>query len=181
MGVLLLGYRKLLLLNRREDIQYKMMRLNQQLIDAQDYAASLSDGKITFDEMINAPVSFFGRMNAYAINSHQQGMAHSDMMLGKYYQAGMFSQENMKAMGMQNDQQAAAYVDLVKYQMYNQAKEAAAKQEEAQMAALDKKIQMELEKVKNQLTMVEKELERLDGAFDKAAETSAPKYVTGGR
>lgn len=172
MGILLLSYRKLSLINRKEDLNYKLMQMKQKLYEAQDYAASISDGNITMRELMNCPTSYFDRMQGYMVNSHNSAFTNADQKYRVYMPLMQDTLARLPDQAQQN-----AYQDMMFQQMYKQEKEKSLKSEEKAMASLDKKLQMEISKEEGKLKMIEAELNKLDEQVDKAAEKAAPKYV----
>src|SRR5574344_1929046 len=69
MGWVTLSLRQSALQSRVFDLEYQLMIKQQELTDLQEYAASIADGTISTDEMMNCPSSLFGTTMSYMVNS----------------------------------------------------------------------------------------------------------------
>ena len=61
MSFLIFAYRKLDIMQRKSDLNYRLMNLTRKLEDLQQYAANIADGSVSMSDMMNTPGSMFGR------------------------------------------------------------------------------------------------------------------------
>ncbi len=161
--------RKMQLISRINDIQYKLIQFSQKLTDLALFGSNIQDGVITPDELANSPASLFlPHMqfgNAAMMNAFPQ--AQFQMEMYQQYQAHM---NNPNALTLQ-----------VQNFMFNafmkQSLEAVAKGTLKRIAAEEKKIQMEKTRLEAQLKAAQSELESCDRAIDDGIKSSTPKYA----
>lgn len=161
--------RKMQLISRINDIQYKLMQLSQKLSDLALFGANIQDGMITPDELANSPASLFlphmQFANAAMMNAIPQ--AQFQMEMYKQYQAHM-NNPNALTPQVQN----FMFNSLLK-----QSLESVAKGTLKRIAAEEKKIQMEKARYEQQLKAMQAEVESCDRAEEQGIKNTTPKYA----
>lgn len=168
--------RKLMLTNRINQLNFKLMEIAQKNQDLAVYSANIADGVITPEEAANSPASLFQRQSIYSNYTTQNA----------YYSAGeatnlTMSQYNAQAQANANAANTQAGVDpnALFSSYYKQALEAAAKNEDRKIAVLENELDQQRLKIETQLKAAQAELEQVESNEDKAIKSSAPKYVGG--
>lgn len=174
MGLLVFAYRKQDIIRRKSDLEYKVLQLSEKLRNLQSYASSIADGSVSMNDLMNSPASLFGRMTMFMMSSHQASVA------GAQQKYGMMTAMPGAIPQMQNPQMQQQYSHMLFNNLYEQERERFAKIEEKVLNEQEKQITSEREKLQDQLKMMEKELESVSSAEDKAAASSAPKFGLNG-
>lgn len=173
MSLLIFAYRKLDIIRRRNDIQFKLLNLRQKLMDLQTYAASISDGTVSMNDLMTAPASQFGRMSIFMQYSHQMAMQ------GAQEKFALMSQTPGAIPPMQNPQLQQQYAQMMFKNLYDQEREKSSKVEQKILNQQDTRIQQEVSRLETQLKMLDSEEQSNNQAEDAAAKSSAPRYVFG--
>lgn len=171
MGVLIFAYRKLDIIRRRIDLEYKSNQLRKLLYDLQSYAANIADGEVSFNDLSSAPASIFNKMSNYMITSHNGSMTRAQQQFFMYQQAGQFNN-----IPPQNQE---AYKQIMLKNLYEQERERYQKVEEKILNAKEKKIALEQGKIDSQLKMLNEEYASVEKAEAEAIKLSTPKYGLG--
>lgn len=153
--------------------QERLMEITRRISDLQSYAASIADGAISMQDMMNTPASMFGRMFTFAGYSHNQAMMNANMQIND---PGFQAMLGMQTQGM-DPQAQQAYMNWVQQSMYKQAREQINKQEARLLNQQEKELTQEKEKLEATIKMEEADLESARKARDKGIEQFAPKYV----
>ena len=74
MSLLIFAYRKLDIMQRKSDLNYRLMNLTRKLSDLQQYAANIGDGSVSMSDMMNTPGSMFGRQLMYMQYAHNAAL-----------------------------------------------------------------------------------------------------------
>ena len=74
MSLLIFAYRKLDIMQRKSDLNYRLMNLTRKLSDLQQYAANIGDGSVSMSDMMNTPGSMFGRQLMYMQYAHNTAL-----------------------------------------------------------------------------------------------------------
>lgn len=106
MSLLIFAYRKLDIMQRKSDLNYRLMNLTRKLSDLQQYAANIGDGSVSMSDMMNTPGSMFGRQLMYMQYAHNTALfgAQQQMQMMQPQIAMQMSQmqdPNMQAMYQQ--------------------------------------------------------------------------------
>lgn len=171
MSVLMLTFRKLRIIQEKANINMKLMELQRKLMDFQNYSASIANGFVTMNDLINCPASLFGRMVNYMQYSNAaatQGMQQKMAYMGPMYMAQMQNQPP------QAQQQMQYYLQK---SLYEQERERFSQVEQKLLNKEDTKIQQQIARLNTQLQMLESEEKSVDSATEKDAQSSAPKYA----
>lgn len=170
MSFLVFTARKFMLRNQRNDINYKLMQKQQELMDLQAYTSAIGDGSVSLNDLTTSPTSMFGRMSQYMVGSHNYAMQA----------AGQDYAYLQGTMGIQQAQMPTAqmqYQQLVFKNLYDQRISQFQKSEEKRLQIKEKALDNEVLKLQNQLKLIEGELSALDSSIDKAAQEAAPRYA----
>lgn len=159
------------IISLKSRLNYQLMSLRQKLIDLQQYSASIGDGTVSADDLMNAPASMFQKMSIFMAYSDQFGRANANQNIGTVM---AMNQQNMTQMppALQQQYQQMAFINL-----YNQGKEKLAQQETKRLNVEEAKMEKEKSQLETQLQMLEAEEKSTKEAVDAAAKDSAPKYV----
>ena len=172
MSLLIFAYRKQYIIRRKSELNMKLLNLRQKLMDLQSYSASIADGAISINDLVNAPASMFNRMSIFATSSHQAAEMGAQQNIGPML---AMAQAQGTFANMQAEQQQQ-YQKMIFSQLYKQEKEKIKAQETKILNQEDTKIQQEAAKVETELKMLDSEESKVEEAETKAAEKSAPKY-----
>lgn len=173
MSLLIFAYRKQEIIRRKNELNFKLLELEKQLMDLHSYSTSISDGAISVDEMMHAPASMFNRMSIFTMYSHQSALAGAQENFGKMKASGMLD----TMMASIQPQQQEAYRQMVMENLYKQGRESFSKQEEKILNEQDKQIQQQKAKLEAQLKLLDAEEEKVTTGEDAAAKKAAPGYV----
>lgn len=172
--------RKLMLTNRVNQLNLKLMQIAQKTQDLANYAANISDGIITPEEAANSPASMFQRQNTYMGTTMQNSLFQANQATQAYMnQYNAMNQASNGQLANSIDPSGATStpnVNMLTNSFFKQAMEAAAKNEEKRIAALEKELDQQRLKIDTQLQAAQAELTKVEEAESKAIEKSAPKY-----
>lgn len=171
MSLLIFSFRRQFIIQRKSELNFKLMMLRQKQMDLQSYAASIADGSVSLNDLMKAPASQFNRMSIFMMYSHQSAM------MGAQQKFGMMSQVPGAIPPVQDPQMQQQYQQMLFKNLYDQERERFNKQEQAILNEQDKKMEQEMNQIQTQLSMLEAEEKTVSEAETKAAESSAPKYV----
>lgn len=171
MSLLVLFHRKLQVKGLISDKNFNLMQKKQELMDLQSYAASISDGSVSINDLMTTPATMFGRMNQYMVYSHNYAMAGAQQNMGYLQSTGQMNQQGMDGSQMQQ------YNFLMFKNLYEQQKAQVQKQEEAVLQQKNKTLDNECLKIEQELKQLEAEYDSLSSAVDKHAKDAAPQYA----
>lgn len=173
MSLLLFTYRHQDIIARKNDLNMKLDSLRRKLMDLQAYAASIADGPITMQKLMEVPPSQFDRMSIFMTYSNQVGMAGAQEKFAQMAQSGALQQ----TLSQVSPQQQQAYQQYIQQQMFEQARQKFADHETKLLNIEDKKLEQEKAQMETQLKMLDAEEEKVTKAEDDAAKKAAPQYV----
>lgn len=172
MSLLIFTKRKLDIIHRQNDKNYRMTKLTQQISDLQSYAASIGDGIVSMSDMMHSPSSMLGRTMMFMQYSHnaaiqmtQQKMTQMQPMIAAQTQQ------------MQDANKAAMYQQWVQQNLYNQAREYLGKMEARTLNEQEKQLQKEKTQLETEIKMLDQELKSVEQAEGEGIKSWAPKYV----
>lgn len=172
MSLLIFAYRKLDIIHRQNDLNYRLMNLTRKLSDLQQYASNVADGSVSMNDMMNTPSSMFGRQMMY------MQYAHHGALFGA--QQKMYMMQPMIAMQMQQMQDPnyqAMYQQWIFKNLYQQERERIGKQEAKLLNEKEKAITAEKTKIETQLRMLEQELAAVKEGENKGIEHAKPNFA----
>lgn len=166
MGLLIFAYRKQYIINRKADINMKLLTLRQKLMDLQSYASSIADGTVSMNDLMNAPASMFNRMSVFMMYSHQASMMGAQEKFGPMSQLAM---SQMAQSGQNDPMQMQMYQQSLFSNLYKQEREQFNKVEERILHQQETQIQKQVTELETQAKMLESEEKGCDDAIDKEA------------
>ena len=172
MSLLIFAYRKLDIIHRKNDLNYRLMNLTRKLSDMQQYAANIADGSVSMSDMMNTPSSMFGRQMMY------MQYAHNGALFGAQQKMAMMQpQIAMQMQQMQDPNYQAMYQQWIFKSLYDQERERMGKQETKLLNEQEKQIQAEKAKLETQLKLLDQELEACKQGEDAAVKQWKPEYT----
>ncbi|MCI5888362.1 MAG: hypothetical protein MRZ62_02455 [Brachyspira sp.] len=174
MSLLVFAYRKIQILRQKNDLNYRLMKLNQKLEDLQQYASNIADGSVSMSDMMNTPASMFGRTMMYMTYSHNGALQNAQQQM---QQMMMMPQVQAQMQQMQDPNQQMMYQNWIFDNLYKQQREQFGKVEQKLLNEQEKEIQQEKAKLETQLKMLEAEFDSTKQGEDKAASSWKPEYV----
>ena len=174
MSLLVFAYRKIQILRQKNDLNYRLMQLNQKLEDLQHYASNIADGSVSMSDMMNTPASMFGRTMMYMTYSHNGALQNAQQQM---QQMMMMPQVQAQMQQMQDPNQQMMYQNWIFDNLYKQQREQFGKVEQKLLNEQEKEIQQEKAKLETQLKMLEAEFDSTKQGEDKAASSWKPEYV----
>ena len=174
MSLLVFAYRKIQILRQKNDLNYRLMKLNQKLEDLQQYASNIADGSVSRSDMMNTPASMFGRTMMYMTYSHNGALQNAQQQM---QQMMMMPQVQAQMQQMQDPNQQMMYQNWIFDNLYKQQREQFGKVEQKLLNEQEKEIQQEKAKLETQLKMLEAEFDSTKQGEEKAASSWKPEYV----
>ena len=174
MSLLVFAYRKIQILRQKNDLNYRLMKLNQKLEDLQQYASNIADGSVSMSDMMNTPASMFGRTMMYMTYSHNGALQNAQQQM---QQMMIMPQVQAQMQQMQDPNQQMMYQNWIFDNLYKQQREQFGKVEQKLLNEQEKEIQQEKAKLETQLKMLEAEFDSTKQGEDKAASSWKPEYV----
>lgn len=164
---------------RTSDLNYKLNLMNQKIMDLQSYAATIANGALSVNDLMNAPSSLFGRMSAYMQVSNQTGIENAQRNFGSVW---TMNQANLQATLAQSDPNQRGMIQqqyelMIKQKLYQDGQEKCAKQETAILNQEEKRLDQQKALIETQLKMLDAEEKTVSEAESKEAEKTAPKFV----
>ncbi|MBR1753711.1 hypothetical protein IJ732_02655 [bacterium] len=158
------------IIHEKSKINLKLNELHEELMDLQNYSATISNGSITMNDVANAPASIFSRlmnfMN-YSTNTSMQGAQNMFTQFSAMGQMPVFGDA-----ATQLNYQNSLFQGFYKQQMDN-----CIKVETKLLNAKETKIQQEINKLQTRLSMLESEQNSCESAQQQSAQKSAPNYM----
>lgn len=172
MSLLIFGYRKLDIIHRRNDINYRLMELTRKLSDLQQYSANIADGSVSMSDMMNTPGSMFGRQMMF------MNYAHNAALFGAQQNMAMMQpQIEMQMQQMPDPNMQMMYRNWIFQNLYKQQREQVAKQEAKLLNAQEKEIEKEKAKLETQLKLLEQEYQACAEGEKRSIEMFKPEYT----
>jgi len=175
MSLLIFSYRHQSIICRKSEINQKLLDLRKRQMDLQSYSASIADGTVSMNDLMDAPASMFMRMNNFMQYSHQQSMMGAQQNIG-----GMLAMfQASGGMANLNPQMQQQYQQMIFKNLYDKERERFSRQEEKVLNVEDKKIEQQIAQLNTQLQMLEAEEKNVSQAESESAKDSAPKFGGG--
>lgn len=176
MSLLIFSYRRQQIIAQKNAISLRLMQLQKQYMDYQQYASSIADGTVSLNDLMSVPSSLFNRMSIFMQYSHQQSYANAQQQMA-YVRNIPGAIPQMSNDATQNAQLQQQYTQAMFKQFYDQGRQQAAEKEKKLLDTMDTKIEQEKATLETQLQMLTAEEKTVSEAESKAAEASAPKYA----
>ena len=167
MGLLLMQFRKLSLIQRQNNIEFQLTTLNQKLMDYQSMSATLASDSPTLADIASFPPSLFGAGVDHMMMAHNAASQYASSVVGSMANNSIFTQFGNNAQQMQQ----IAYMKA-----YEQAREQYKKRMQAQLNEKEKQIQMKKTNLEAQLACVEEELKGISQRLPQQVAGSISHY-----
>lgn len=148
MGMLLMMFRKMNLIQRKNNIEFQLNDANQQLLDYQQLSATLANNSTSITDIASIPPSLFGAGINQLMMAHGAATQYAETAMSFMNQNSIFTQFGDNAAQMQQ----IAYMKA-----YEQAKEQYKKRIQAQLNQKEKELEMKKTKLETQLAAIEEE------------------------
>ncbi len=168
MCLFLILTRKFQLIRLKYDVNTKIMNITRKIGDLQRYASNIADGKISMKEMTDVPSKLFGRQSIFQQYAHNRSLQMANMQMGMM--APMMAMQ-MQAM---NPQYQAMYQQNMFMNLYKEARQEAAKEEQKLLNEQEKELVLEKEKLQALAQEYDVELKGLKEAEPRAYEIVKP-------
>ena len=144
------------------------MNITRKIGDLQRYAANIADGKLSMKEMTDVPSKLFGRQSIFQQYAHNRSLQIANMQMGMM--------APMMAMQMQsmNPQYQMLYQQNMFMNLYKEARQEAAKEEQKLLNEQEKELVLEKEKLQALAQEYDVELKGLREAEPRAYEIVKP-------
>lgn len=148
MGMLLMMFRKMNLIQRKNDIEFQLTENNQQLMDVQKLSTTLANDSVSITDIASIPPSLFGAGISQLMMMHSQASQYAGQAMTYMNNNSIFTQFGDKAPQMQQ----IAYMKA-----YESAREQIKKRVMAQLNEREKQLEMKKTKLDTQLATIEDE------------------------
>lgn len=162
MSILAAQALKLNLIRRENEINYKMLLLDQKLNDLQKYGSSIGDENISMQDMMNVPGSIFPRAMAFMNYSHNGALRGAQMnmqMMGPQIQAQM---AQMQQAAQADANAMAQYQRWIFNNLYKQELSKYQKQEAKLLNQQEQEIQKEKASLQTELQIIKSQYQTAD-------------------
>lgn len=174
MSLFVATYRKHSIIAQKSRLNLRLMQLQQELLDKQQYAATIASGMFSYSDMANAPASMFGRLNQYMMDAQNFAAAGAEQKFSILMQTpGALPTFSTDEKGMVAQSQ---YMAAVQNQLFKNEVQEMAKIEAKQLNVEETKIQQEIQRIETQLKMLEADEKGIDELEDASAKKSV-EYV----
>lgn len=167
MGLLLMQFRKMQLLQNKNNVEFQLTDLNQKLMDYQNMAGTIGNDSLTMADIASMPPSLFGAGIDQLNMAHNFAMQYADSVMQNMMSGSIFTQFGDNAPQMQQ----IAYMKA-----YEQGKEQIKKRIQAQLNEKEKQIQMKKTKLETQLSCIEEELKGVEQRLPQEVSSSISHY-----
>lgn len=153
---------KLNLIERKNEINYKILKLDQKLSDLQRYSSSIGDENISMFDMMNLPSSVTARAMAFMNYSHNGALRGAQMnlqMMGPQIQAQM---QQMQQMAQADANAMAQYQQWMFMNLYKQELSKYQKHEAKLLNEQEKEIQKEKASLTTELQIITQQMQTAD-------------------
>lgn len=173
MGFLMFTARVHDLISRKHNIEYRLARITKKLMDVQQYASTIGNGKVSIGDLLSSPGSMMGRTMGYLAFAHNSSMQY--MQQNAPYMQQMYMQQ-MNGQN-QSPQQQQQWNNYIMRMLYQQGRDRAAEIEKKNLNIEEQRINQEKTKLEDMYKMISQELEEAKKARDKGIQEMAPKYT----
>ena len=171
MGMLLMMFRKLNLIQRKNNIEFQLTDANQQLLDYQNTSSALSNDSVSITDLASVSPSLFGPTLNHLMMAHGAATQYAEQSMAYMNSNSIFQQYGDQAPQMQQ----IAYMKA-----YESAREQVKKRIMAQLNQKEKQLEMKKTRLETQLAAIEKEEEGVSQRLQKGVEHQVAHYGLGG-
>ena len=157
------------IMNEKSKINMELNEKNKELLDLQNYAATIASGSVTMNDIANCPSSVFSRLMNFMNYSTTTAMqnAQSNFSIFSAYQTPTFTDATQQ----QN------YMNSMMQSFYKQAMDQCIQVETKLLNAKETKIQQEINKLQTRLQMLDSEQNSCESAQQQSAQKGGPNYM----
>ena len=158
------------IMHEKSKINLQLNDLHEELMDLQNYSATIANGSVTMNDLANAPASIFSRLTKflqYSTTTSMQGAQSLYAQMSATQQMPTFTD----AVSQQN------YMNSLFQGFYKQQMDNCIKVETKLLNAKETKIQQQINKLQTKLQMLESEENSAKSAQQQSASKLAPNYV----
>lgn len=162
MSVLAAHALKLFLIDRKSNLQLKIIELDRKLSDLQQYSSCIGDETFSMQDMMNVPSSVFQRAMAfmnYSQNGAFQGAQMNMQMMGPQIQAQM---AQMQAQAQSNPNAIEQYKNWIFQNLFKQELSKYQKHETKLLNQQEKEIQKEKANISAQIQIIDQQMSTAD-------------------
>ena len=167
MGLLLMQFRKQQLLQAQNNIQFQLNNLNEQLMDLQSIAGTLSNDNISINDLASMPASLFGFGINQLMMAHGNASQYANNVMQNMLNASIFTQFGDNAKYMQ---------EIAYMKAYEQGMEHMKKRMKAQLNEQEKQIQRKKTELETRATCIEDELGAVSKKLPQEVSNSISDY-----
>ncbi len=167
MGLLLMQFRKQQLLQAHNNIQFQLNNLNEQLMDLQSMAGTLSNDNVSMQDIASMPASLFGYGVDQLMMAHGSATQYANTVMQNMMNGSIFSQFGDNAAQMQQ----IAYMKA-----YEQGMEHMKKRMKAQLNEQEKQIQRKKTELETRDACIEEELKAVSQKLPQEVSSSISHY-----
>ena len=167
MGLLLMQFRKMQLLQSQNNVEFQLTDLNQKLMDYQSLSGTLANDNLTMSDIASIPPSLFGAGIDQLNMAHGFATQYAESVMQNMMSGSIFTQYGDNAPQMQQ----IAYMKA-----YEQGREQIKKRIQAQLNEKEKQIQMKKTKLEAQLACIEEELKGISQRLPQEVSNSISHY-----
>ena len=167
MGMLLMMFRKLNLIQRRNNIEFQLTDISQQLLDYQNKSSALSNDSVSITDLASVSPSLFGS------TLNELSMAH---IAATQYAEQSMAYMNSNSIFQQYGDQAPQMQQIAYMKAYESAREQVKKRIMAQLNQKEKQLEMKKTQLETRLAAIEKEEEGVSQRIQKGVEHQVASY-----
>ena len=167
MGMLLMMFRKLNLIQRRNNIEFQLTDISQQLLDCQKSSSTLSNDSVSITDLASVSPSLFGPTLNHLMMAHSAATQYAEQSMAYMNSNSIFQQYGDQAPQMQQ----IAYMKA-----YESAREQVKKRIMAQLNQKEKQLEMKKTQLETRLAAIEKEEEGVSQRIQKGVENQVTSY-----
>lgn len=169
MGLLLMQFRKMHLLQEKNNIEYQLTDLNQKLLDYQSMSATLANDNVSLSDIASMPASLFGAGVDNLMMAHGAALNYADGVM-----------QNMAAGGNSIFDAMGGNAEVMKQiaymKAYEQGRKQIQKRQEAQLNEKEKEIQLKKTKLESREACIEEELKGISQKLPQQISESVSHY-----
>ena len=172
MSILMFNARVHDLIYQKSNVQYRLQKITQKLMDLQQYSALIGNGEVRPEHLASLPGSMFGRAINYLSNANIS--AYNYMQQTAPAINSIWMQQQPTPPTQQQQQMMSAFI---MQQLYQQGRDKALQIETKLLKVDEEKLAQEKEKLETLAQSIEAELKSAKEARNKGIQDMAPKYT----
>lgn len=173
MSLFIYIFRENYILSRLSELTMQLMDLQQKQVDYDSYAASIGDGTVSLNDLMECPASMFNRMSLFMFGSHAASMTNAQQKFGQTFNLA----QSQGVFANMQQQQVQQYQQSMFKSLYDQGRENFRQTEQKILNKEDLQIKSKMTKIQDEINKLEKEQDKIAEAKNKEIERTTPKYV----